>query len=104
MKLKNEKGKSWRLSYWTTRGRIGIRIALIMTLASLLWPVSAMATGIDAKLVAAPLVGLPYVLLARKDIRRPEDLKGKSIGVTRPGDLSFRLSRAVLKKLNLTVP
>ncbi|MEK6600579.1 MAG: ABC transporter substrate-binding protein [Candidatus Binatota bacterium] len=181
MKLKNKKEKSWRLSYWTTRGRIGIKIALIMTLASLLWPVSAMAnpylakpgepvvtvraatcavsggfvhlytgldnglfdkygmrvnhifirgsgisltalvsdeiqflycaadgtipgmaTGIDAKLVAAPLVGLPYVLLARKDIRRPEDLKGKSIGVTRPGDLSFRLSRAVLKKFNLT--
>ncbi len=64
--------------------------------------IPGMATGIDAKLVAAPLVGLPYVLLARKDIKRPEDLKGKSIGVTRPGDLSFRLSRAVLKKFNLT--
>ena len=64
--------------------------------------IPGMATGIDAKLVASPLVGLPYVLLARKDIKRPEDLKGKSIGVTRPGDLSFRLSRAVLKKFNLT--
>lgn len=64
--------------------------------------IPGMATGIDAKLVAAPLVGLPYALLARKDIKRPEDLKGKSIGVTRPGDLSFRLSRAVLKKFNLT--
>ncbi len=64
--------------------------------------IPGMATGIDAKLVAAPLVGLPYVLLARKDIKRPEDLKGKSIGVTRPGDLSFKLSRAVLKKFNLT--
>ena len=64
--------------------------------------IPGMATGIDAKLVSAPLVGLPYVLLARKDIKRPEDLKGKSIGVTRPGDLSFRLSRAVLKKFNLT--
>lgn len=64
--------------------------------------IPGMATGIDGKLVGAPLVGLPYVLLARKDIKRPEDLKGKSIGVTRPGDLSFRLSRAVLKKFNLT--
>ncbi|MGH7772717.1 MAG: ABC transporter substrate-binding protein [Candidatus Binatia bacterium] len=64
--------------------------------------IPGMATAIDAKLVATPLVGLPYVLLARKDIKRPEDLKGKSIGVTRPGDLSFRLSRAVLKKFNLT--
>src|ERR1051325_9682749 len=64
--------------------------------------IPGMATGIEAKLVAAPLVGLPYVLLARKDVKRPEDLKGKSIGVTRPGDLSFRLSRALLKKFNLT--
>ncbi|MBM4297414.1 MAG: ABC transporter substrate-binding protein, partial [Deltaproteobacteria bacterium] len=34
--------------------------------------------------------------------RRPEDLKGKSIGVTRPGDLSARLSRAVIRKFGLT--
>src|ERR1700675_1661612 len=64
--------------------------------------IPGMATGIEGKLIAAPLVGLPYVLLARKDIKRPEDLKGKSIGVTRPGDLSFRLSRALLKKFNLS--
>ncbi len=64
--------------------------------------IPGMATGIDARLVGAPLVGLPYVLLGRRDIKRPEDLKGKSIGVTRPGDLSFRLSRALLRKFNLT--
>lgn len=60
------------------------------------------AAGIDAKFVASPLVKLPYVMVARKDIRRPEDLKGKSIGVTRPGDLSARLSRQVLRKFGLT--
>ncbi len=64
--------------------------------------IPGMATGAEAKLVAAPLVGLPYVLVARKDIKRPDDLKGKTIGVTRPGELSARLSRAVLKKFNLT--
>ena len=64
--------------------------------------IPGMATGIDAKLIGAPLVGLPYVLLTRKDIKSPEELKGKSIGVARPGDLSFRLSRAVLKKFNLS--
>lgn len=64
--------------------------------------IPGMATGADAKLVASPLVGLPYVLLARKDIKRPEELKGKSMGVTRAGDLSFRLSKAVLKKFNLS--
>jgi NitT/TauT family transport system substrate-binding protein len=64
--------------------------------------IPGLAAGIDAKLVAAPLVKLPYVLITRKEIRRPEDLRGKALGVTRPGDLSARLSRAVLKKFNLT--
>src|SRR5207237_1001688 len=36
------------------------------------------------------------------DIKRVEDLKGKSIAVTRPGDLTFRLARAMLKKFNLS--
>ncbi len=61
----------------------------------------SLATGIDVKLVAAPLIKLPYVLIARKEIRRMEDLKGKALGVARPGDLSDRLSRAVAKKFNI---
>ena len=61
-----------------------------------------LASGVEAKVVASPLVKLPYVMVARKEIRRPEDLKGKSIGVTRPGDLSARLSRQVVRKFGLT--
>lgn len=61
------------------------------------------AAGVDAKFIASPLVKLPYVMVARKDIRRPEDLKGKSIGVTRPGDLSARLSRQVVRKAGLSL-
>jgi NitT/TauT family transport system substrate-binding protein len=64
--------------------------------------IPGMASGSDAKLIASPLVGLPWVLLARKDIKRPEELKGKSIAVTRAGDLTFRLARALLRKFNLT--
>jgi NitT/TauT family transport system substrate-binding protein len=64
--------------------------------------IPGMASGTDAKLIGAPLVGLPWVMLARKEIKRPEDLKGKSMAVTRPGDLTFRLARALLKKFNLT--
>jgi NitT/TauT family transport system substrate-binding protein len=60
------------------------------------------AAGVDAKFIASPLVKLPYVMIARNDIRRPEELKGKSIGVTRPGDLSARLSRQVIRKFGLT--
>jgi ABC-type nitrate/sulfonate/bicarbonate transport system substrate-binding protein len=62
-----------------------------------------MAAGIEAKIVASPLVKLPYVLVTRKEVRRPEDLKGKALGIARAGDLSDRLSRAVVKKLGLPV-
>ena len=61
----------------------------------------SLAGGVDAKLVAAPLVKLPYVLITRKEIRRMEDLKGKALGVARAGDLSDRLSRALIKKFNV---
>ena len=64
--------------------------------------IPGLAAGSDGKLIAAPLVGLPWVMLARKDIKRPEDLRGKAVAVTRPGDLTFRLARALLKKFNLT--
>lgn len=61
----------------------------------------SLAAGIDVKLVAAPLVKLPFVLVTRKEIRRVEDLKGKSLGVVRAGDLSDRLSRILVKKFNV---
>lgn len=64
--------------------------------------IPGLAAGVEAKLVASPLVGMPYVLLARKDIKRVEDLKGKSIGYSRPGQVDHRLARAVLKKFNLS--
>jgi ABC-type nitrate/sulfonate/bicarbonate transport system substrate-binding protein len=61
----------------------------------------SLAAGGDIKLVAAPLVKLPYVLVTRKEIRHVEDLKGKVLGVGRIGDLSDRLSRALVKKFNV---
>lgn len=63
--------------------------------------IPGMAAGIEVKIVASPLVKLPYVLVTRKEIKRPEDLKGKALGIARAGDLSDRLSRAVVKKLSL---
>jgi len=61
----------------------------------------SLAGGVDVKLVAAPLVKLPYVLVTRKEIHRMEDLKGRALGVARAGDLSDRLSRAMIKKFNV---
>jgi ABC-type nitrate/sulfonate/bicarbonate transport system substrate-binding protein len=63
--------------------------------------IPGMAAGIEVKIVASPLVKLPYVLVTRKEIRRPEDLKGKALGIARAGDLSDRLSRAVVRKLGV---
>ena len=63
--------------------------------------IPGLAAGIDAKIVASPLVKLPYVLVTQKEVRRAEDLKGKSLGIARVGDLSDRLSRAVVRKLGL---
>lgn len=39
-------------------------------------------TGADGKLIASPLVGLPYVVLARKDIRQPAVVSGERHHVT----------------------
>lgn len=64
--------------------------------------IPGLSSGVDGKLIASPLVGLPYVLLAHKDIKRLEDLKGKNIGVSRAGDLDDRLIKTLLKKFNLS--
>jgi NitT/TauT family transport system substrate-binding protein len=64
--------------------------------------IPGLAAGIDAKIIASPLVKLPYVLVTRKEVKGPEELKGKALGIARAGDLSDRLSRAVLKKFGLS--
>ena len=64
--------------------------------------IGRIATGVDGKLIASPLVGLPYVVLARKDVKVPADLRGKSIGVTRPGDFTYKLAKEFLKKFGLS--
>ncbi|HEY7219633.1 MAG TPA: ABC transporter substrate-binding protein [Candidatus Binatia bacterium] len=64
--------------------------------------IPGLASGVDGKLIASPLIGLPYVLLGQKDVKRLEDLKGKNIGVSRAGDLDDRLMKTTLKKFNLS--
>lgn len=64
--------------------------------------IPGLASGVDGKVIASPLVGLPYVLLAHKDVKRLEDLRGKNIGVSKAGDLDDRLMKTLLKKFNLS--
>jgi len=64
--------------------------------------IPGMAAGSDGILIASPLVGLPYVIIARKEIKTVQDLKGKSIGVGSVGGLPYRLLRVFVKKFALT--
>jgi len=63
--------------------------------------IPGMAAGIDAVLIGAPLTGLPFVLVARPGIHTVQELKGKSIGVSRAGELLDRLGRAMLSYLGM---
>jgi NitT/TauT family transport system substrate-binding protein len=63
--------------------------------------IPGLAAGVPDKLLAAPLVGLPYAMVANKNIHSVQDLKGKKIGISKPGDLDDFLSRQVLKANNV---
>lgn len=62
-----------------------------------------LAAGADAKLIGSTIVGLPWVLMGRREIKRPQDLKGKTIALSRPGGLTDQLAKAVMKKFSLTI-
>ncbi len=64
--------------------------------------IPGLAAGAEAKMIASPLVGLPWVMIARKDIRRVEDLKGKTFIATRPGGTPDTLIRVLMKRLNFS--
>jgi ABC-type nitrate/sulfonate/bicarbonate transport system substrate-binding protein len=64
--------------------------------------IPSLAAGAEAKMIASPLVGLPWVIIARKDMSRVEDLKGKIFIATRPGGTPDTLIRTLMKKLNMT--
>jgi ABC-type nitrate/sulfonate/bicarbonate transport system substrate-binding protein len=61
-----------------------------------------LSTGVEAKYIGSQLVGLPWFMVGRKEIRTPLDLKGRAIGITRVGDLTHRLALEILKKFNLS--
>lgn len=64
--------------------------------------IPSLAVGAEARMIASPLVGLPWVIIARRDIKRVEDLKGKVFIATRPGGTPDTLIRVLMKKLNFT--
>jgi ABC-type nitrate/sulfonate/bicarbonate transport system substrate-binding protein len=64
--------------------------------------IPSLAAGAEAKMIASPLVGLPWVMIARTEIRRIEDLKGKVFIATRPGGTPDTLIRILMKRLNFS--
>jgi ABC-type nitrate/sulfonate/bicarbonate transport system substrate-binding protein len=58
--------------------------------------------GIDTVLIATATPGLLFYLVARKEIRSANDLKGKKIGASRPGTDSDLAARVAVQKLGLS--
>jgi ABC-type nitrate/sulfonate/bicarbonate transport system substrate-binding protein len=63
--------------------------------------IDGLAAGFDVRIVAQPLLGLPYIFIARPEIRTVTDLRGKAVGVARAGELSDQLYRLVFPRFGL---
>ncbi|MSP41256.1 MAG: hypothetical protein EXR70_22445 [Deltaproteobacteria bacterium] len=62
---------------------------------------SAVLAGAQIAIVACYLNSLPYELVVHESIKSAEELKGKSIGISRLGSASDVAARALLRGLNL---
>jgi NitT/TauT family transport system substrate-binding protein len=62
---------------------------------------SAVVAGADVVLVACYLNSLPYELVVQESIKTAEDLKGKSIGISRLGSASDVAARALIRGLGM---
>ncbi len=62
---------------------------------------NAVLAGSDMVILAHTMPGVVQSLMVRPDIKRPEDLKGKTIGVTTFGSLTDFLVRYLAKKKGL---
>jgi NitT/TauT family transport system substrate-binding protein len=62
---------------------------------------SAVLAGAQIALVSCYLNSLPYELVVNESIKSAEELKGKSVGISRLGSASDVAARALLRGLNL---
>jgi len=62
---------------------------------------SAVTAGADLVLVACYLNSLPYELVVQESVKSAEDLKGKSIGISRIGSASDVAARALMRGVGL---
>jgi NitT/TauT family transport system substrate-binding protein len=62
---------------------------------------SAVVAGADLVLVSCYLNSLPYELVVNESVKSAEDLKGKSIGISRLGSASDVAARALIRGLGM---
>src|SRR5919109_2016139 len=62
---------------------------------------SAVVAGADLVLVSCYLNSLPYELVVQESIKSAEDLKGKSIGISRLGSASDVAARALIRGVGM---
>lgn len=62
---------------------------------------SAVVAGADLVMVACYLNSLPYELVVNENVKSAEDLKGKSIGISRVGSASDVAARALIRGVGL---
>lgn len=62
---------------------------------------TAMGGGADIMLLAAPKNILPIAFAVSKEVKRPQDLKGKVIGVSQIGGRAGEIARVVIKNMGL---
>jgi NitT/TauT family transport system substrate-binding protein len=60
--------------------------------------------GEDVKVIASDLKAPDYLLIATPEVESLEDLEGKKVGISTPGDISDTLTRVVLKREGVEVP
>ena len=63
--------------------------------------IAANLAGADMQILAHTMPAVVHALMVRPDIKRPEDLKGKKIGVSSLGSLTDFLVRSIAKKKGL---
>ncbi len=63
---------------------------------------AAAARGADVKIIGCHWVVLPHGIYVRDDIKKVEDLKGKSVAVSAPNSMPDMLARFALAKYGIT--
>lgn len=63
--------------------------------------INSILQGADVSIIAISYDSMPYSLVVSKDVRTPEDLKGKSMGVARLGGINEVGIRLALEKFRI---